>query len=74
MSKIAVYVDEALYDRLRLLLAETEIDRLVAKLLAERAATLERMREGYLATREDRAELNADWRQLDDEGWPECTS
>ena len=29
------------------------------------------MKEGYLATREDRAELNADWGILDTEGWPE---
>ena len=31
----------------------------------------EEMREGYLATREDREELNRDWSAIDDEGWPD---
>jgi hypothetical protein len=28
------------------------------------------MREGYLATRDDRKVLNAEWGAVDDEGWP----
>jgi len=29
------------------------------------------MREGYLATLQEREELNRDWQILDGEGWPE---
>ena len=29
------------------------------------------MREGYLATRDDHAELDRDWGKLDTENWPE---
>ena len=31
----------------------------------------EEMRAGYLATRQDREELNRDWSAIDDEGWPD---
>ncbi len=45
--------------------------------LAARVEQLERerieaeMREGYIATRADREELNADWGAIDFEGWPD---
>ncbi len=29
-----------------------------------------RLREGYLATRDERTELNADWQAIDGEDWP----
>jgi len=48
----------------------------VNDLLAERVAKLEQaeleaqMREGYIATRQDRQEVSADWQMIDGEGWP----
>jgi hypothetical protein len=44
---------------------------------AAQVDTLERghveaaMREGYLATRDDRRVLSEDWEAIDGEGWPE---
>ncbi len=36
----------------------------------EQAQREARLREGYLATREERKELNADWQTIDGEDWP----
>jgi hypothetical protein len=53
------------------------LNRFVQETLAEKVAALERaqimaeMREGYVATRADREELNRDWEVVDLEGWPE---
>ena len=46
-------------------------DALVEKLDAlDRQRTEQAMKEGYLATRQHRAELNADWQVVDTEDWP----
>ena len=51
------------------------LSRLVNDLLAKRVAELEQaeledqMHKGYIATRPDRQELNADWQIVDREGW-----
>ena len=75
-TRTTVYLDDALVARAQLLVPRRGLSQLLNDLLAERLDQMERaalearMREGYLATREDRAELNADWEQLDGEGWP----
>jgi hypothetical protein len=62
--------------RARRLVPARGLSQLVNDLLAERIAELEQaeleaqMREGYLATRQDRQELQADWRIIDGERWP----
>ena len=38
--------------------------------LVERAELERAMREGYLATRTERAELNRDWAVVDAQDWP----
>jgi hypothetical protein len=71
-----VYLDDALVTRAQLLVPRRGLSQLLNDLLAERLDQMERealearMREGYIATREERAELNVNWEQLDGEGWP----
>ncbi len=75
--RTTIQVDEALAERLRRLIPARRFNRFVNEALTEKVAALERqrleqeLREGYLATRADRAELNADWGIVDVEGWPE---
>lgn len=75
--RTTVYLDDKLVARAQRLVPRRGLSQLLNDLLAERLEQMERealkarMREGYIATREDRAELNADWGQLDNEGWPE---
>jgi hypothetical protein len=75
-TRTTVYLDEALVVRARRLVPARGLSQLVNDLLAERVAELEQaeleaqMREGYIATRQDRQELNADWQIIDGEGWP----
>jgi hypothetical protein len=75
-TRTTIYLDEALVVRARRLVPARGLSQLVNELLAERIAELEQaeldaqMREGYIATRQDRRELNADWQIADAEGWP----
>lgn len=71
-----VQIDDALMARGRQLVPPRGFSRFVNEALAARAESLERgrvkadMRDGYLATRDERQELHADWGALDGEGWP----
>jgi len=75
--RTTVQIDEMLMERARRLVPPRGFSQFVNEALEARVATLERerieaaMREGYLATREDRRELSQDWEAIDDEGWPE---
>jgi hypothetical protein len=74
-TRITVYLDEELLARLRRLLPPRHLNRFVNEAVAEKVAALERteaeaMRQGYLATRRERAALNEDWQVIDTEGWP----
>ena len=75
--RTTIQVDEALAERVRRLVPPRRFNRFVNEALAEKVTSLEQqrleqeLREGYLATREDRARLNADWQVVDVEGWPE---
>jgi hypothetical protein len=75
-TRTTIYLDEALVVRARRLVPARGLSQLVNELLAERIAELEQaelenqMREGYIATRQERQELNADWHIADAEGWP----
>lgn len=75
-TRTTVYLDDALLARAQRLVPRRGLSQLLNDLLAERLDQMERealearMREGYIATREDRDELNADWGQIDGEGWP----
>ena len=74
--RTTIYLDEALLTRARRLVPPRGLSQLLSDLLAERLTQLEqaeleaRLREGYLAVKAERQELNADWETIDGEGWP----
>ena len=74
--RTTVQIDEMLMERVRRIVPPRGFNQFVNEALASRVDTLERERieremiEGYLATREDREELNRDWEIVDGEGWP----
>lgn len=75
-TRTTIYLDEELLVRVRRFVPPRGLSQLVTNLLAERIAELEQaeleaqMREGYLAVRQERRELNADWEVVDGENWP----
>lgn len=75
-KRTTIYLDESLLTRIRRFVPSRGMSKLINELLAERAIQLEeaeieaQMREGYLATRQEREELNEDWQVVDMEGWP----
>jgi hypothetical protein len=75
--RTTIQLDEALVKRLREMVPPRGLNRFINETLAEKVESLERkrieelMKEGYLATRDDRDELNVDWEVVDLEGWPE---
>jgi len=74
--KTTLYLDDALAARLRRLVAGRKLNRFVNDTLAEKVEQLEterldaEMKAGYLAVREERAELATDWAAVDLEHWP----
>jgi hypothetical protein len=75
--RTTVYLEEDVLERVRKHVPERGLSKFINQTLAEKAETLERKRieelaiEGYIATREDRAELAQDWEVVDLEGWPD---
>jgi hypothetical protein len=75
--RTTVYVDDAVLERARRQVGERGLSRLVNQALTEKLDAIEerqieeQMREGYLASREERAALNEDWQSVDGERWPE---
>ena len=75
-TRTTIYLDETLVTRARRFVLARGLSQLLNDLLAERLAQLEQseieaqMREGYIATRQERQDLNADWQVVDGEGWP----
>lgn len=74
--RTTVYIDDDLNHRLRLLVPPRGLNRFINDAIAEKVGALEErriiaeMREGYIATREDRDELAQEWEAIDLEGWP----
>ncbi len=75
-ARTTIYLDDDLIARLRRLAPRRGLNRFIAEAVAEKIAVLERqeveaaMKEGYLATRRERAELNEDWDLVGVEDWP----
>jgi hypothetical protein len=75
-TRTTLYLDEALHDRLRRFVPARGLNRFINQTLTEKVEALERreieeeMKEGYLATARDRAELSNDWSVVDIENWP----
>ena len=76
MTRTTIYLDEMILARVRHFVPPRRLSQFVNELLQERIAQLEQaeieaqMREGYLATRQERQELNQEWQIVDGEGWP----
>ena len=74
--RTTIYLEEALVARARRFVPGRGLSQLINELLSERVAQLEQaeiesaMREGYIATRENRQALNEDWQATDGQGWP----
>lgn len=74
--RTTVHIEDNVLERARRFVPRRGLGRLVNEALAEKVAQLERreieaaMKEGYLATRKERATLNEDWGVVDMEGWP----
>lgn len=75
--RTTVYLDDEVMERVRRHIPQRGLSQLVNDLLQRKVAELEQleieaqMREGYLATREDRALLNEEWQPIAGEGWPQ---
>ncbi len=75
-TRTTIYLDESLAARIRRFVPSRGLSQFINELLSERLDQLEQaeidaqMREGYIATRPERQELNADWQVVDGEGWP----
>ena len=75
--RTTVYLDEQIIERIRRFIPQRGLSQVINDLLQQKIAELEKaeieaqMAEGYLASRQDRAELNADWQSIDGEGWNE---
>jgi metal-responsive CopG/Arc/MetJ family transcriptional regulator len=74
--RTTVQLDQDLAERVRKLVPPRGLNRFINQAVEDRVKQLEReqlearMKEGYLATREDRDELNQDWQDVDLEDWP----
>ena len=75
--RTTVYLDENVMGQVRRFIPQRGLSQLINDLLQQKVAELEKaeiesqMREGYLASRPDRAALNAEWQIIDGEGWPQ---
>ena len=76
-TRTTVYLDEEVLQRVRRHVPARGLSQLINDLLAEHASELERaelearMREGYLAARQERQDAHEDWHVVDIEAWPE---
>jgi hypothetical protein len=76
-TRTTLYLDDKVLERARQVTGERGLSKFVSEALAEKLDAIkerqiaEAMREGYIATREDRSRLNADWGAIDGERWPE---
>jgi hypothetical protein len=74
--RIILSLDEASIQRAEQLLPPGRLRELINALLSEwlikqeQAEVQAQMREGYLAVREERQELNEEWQAIDGVGWP----
>jgi predicted transcriptional regulator len=76
MARTTIYLDDGIRERLQHLVPARRLNRFINEAVAEKVAALEQqeleqaMREGYLATRNDRETLNRDWEAVDTIDWP----
>jgi metal-responsive CopG/Arc/MetJ family transcriptional regulator len=75
-ARTTIYLDEQLLLRTRRFIAERGMSQLVSELLEQYVADRERVEleaqlcDGYLAIKEERADVEYDWSPIDTEKWP----
>jgi len=75
--RTTIHLQEEVYEKLQQLAKSRKRSHFINQVLAEKLQQLEEqeifdlMKEGYLATRKERACLNRDWQTVDIEGWPQ---
>jgi hypothetical protein len=75
--RTTIHLEDELFARVRQVVPPRGMSRFINQTIAEKLDALERqqveeaMKEGYVASREDRAALSEDWGVLDTEQWPE---
>ena len=75
-TRTTIYLDDSLLARVRRFVPPRGLSKFINELLSKQVTQLEQaeieaqMREGYLATRQEREELNRDWQIVDGERWP----
>jgi hypothetical protein len=76
MARTTVYLDDGVRERLRGLIPPRKFNSFINEAVAEKIAALEQqrlehaMKEGYLATNDDRTALNRDWEAVALSDWP----
>ena len=76
MARTTVYLDDGVRERLHSLIPPRKLNRFINEAVAEKIAALEQqqlehaMKEGYLATNDDRTALNRDWEAVTVSDWP----
>jgi predicted transcriptional regulator len=76
MVRTTIYLDDKIRERLQHLVPARKLNRFINEAVADKVAALEQqqleqaMREGYLATCQDREALNRDWDAVDTLDWP----
>jgi hypothetical protein len=76
MTRTTVYLDEGVRERLHSLIPPRKLNRFINEAIAEKIVALEQqqleqaMKEGYLATNEDRSALDRDWEAVALVDWP----
>ena len=75
--RTTIQLDESLLARVRTLVPPRKLNRFIVQALAEKVEAIEReqleetLKEGYLASAEEDAEVAADWEVTETEGWPD---
>ncbi len=75
MVRTTIYLDERVRERLQQLIGPPKITHFINEAVADKIAALEQqqleqaMKEGDLATAEERAALNCDWEAVDVPDW-----
>ena len=76
MARTTVYLDEGVRERLHSLIPPRKLNRFINEAVAEKIAMVEQqqleqaMKEGYLATNEDRSAVDSDWEAVAIVDWP----
>jgi predicted transcriptional regulator len=74
--RTTIYLDDDLNERIRRLVPSRGLNRFINEAVAEKVQAVENervrvaMREGYLASAEERTDLESDWAPVELEDWP----